>query len=83
MSKQPGVMLYFDLRPGLGHLSDREKGMLLEGMLDYAQHGVLPQWEGALALVWDFIRPGIDRDRERYERICRRNRDNARRRWEE
>ncbi|MBE6939721.1 MAG: hypothetical protein E7457_02720 [Ruminococcaceae bacterium] len=84
MSKQPpGVMVYFDLQPGLRHLTNEEKGLLLQAMLDYGQTGELPQLEGAPALVWDFVQPRLDRDRERYERVCRRNRDNARRRWEE
>ena len=31
--KQPGVMLYFTLRPGLKALSLEEKGMLLSAMV--------------------------------------------------
>lgn len=37
--KQPGVMLYFTLRPGLKALSLEEKGMLLDAIFSYGEDG--------------------------------------------
>lgn len=82
MGKQPGVMLYFDIRPSLNRLSDGEKGRLFEAILDYGQHGVLPDFDGVLGIAWDFIQPKLDRDRERYEEIAQKRADAARVRWE-
>lgn len=65
--KQPGTMLYFDVRPSLKRLTNEEKGILFEAILDYGEHGVLPELDGALGVAWDFIQPRLDRDRERYD----------------
>ena len=81
--KRPGVMLYFEMRPSLRRLSLEEKGLLLESILDYAEHGQLPQFEGMLGMAWDFIQPRVDRDEERYERIRDVRRRAAQKRWEE
>ena len=64
--KQPGIMLYFDIRPSLKRLSTQEKGVLFEAMLDYGEFGVVPELDGLLGVAWDFIQPRLDRDRERY-----------------
>ena len=68
MGKRPGVMLYFDLRPSLKLLSTEDRGRLFDAILDYAELGVVPELDGMLAMAWEFIRPRIDKDGERYER---------------
>lgn len=65
MSK-PGVMVYFDIRPCIARLSLSEKGQLFDAILDYAENGVEPEIDGGLGVAWDFIRPRIDKDSERY-----------------
>ena len=64
---RPGIMLYFDILEPIRVLSDAEKGRLLVAMLEYGQHGTLPQFDGMLALAWGFILPKLDRDEESYE----------------
>lgn len=64
--KQPGVLLYFDVRPCLKRLSKEEKGELFEAILEYGEFGTVPEFEGSLGVAWDFIQPQIDRDRENY-----------------
>lgn len=68
MAQRPGVMLYFDVRPCLKRLSREEKGLLFEGILDYAELGILPEFDGMLGVAWDFIQPRLDRDGEAYEK---------------
>ena len=63
---KPGVMFYFDIRPCLRRLSIEDKGMLFEAILDYAEHGTEPDFDGVVGVAWDFIKPGIDRDSDRY-----------------
>lgn len=63
---KPGVMFYFDIRPCLKRLSIEEKGLLFEAILDYAEHGTEPNFDGGLGVAWDFIKPGVDRDSDRY-----------------
>ncbi len=61
-------MLYFELLEPIRVLSDEQKGQLLMAMLEYGAEGVLPQFDGMLALTWGFVRPKIDRDAEEYLR---------------
>ena len=48
-------------------LSDAEKGRLLVAMLEYGEKGILPQFDGMLALAWGFVKTKLDRDDETYE----------------
>ena len=79
---RPGVMLYFDLRPSLKRLSLEDKGLLFECILNYAQYGELPDLDGMPGIAWDFIRPRIDRDAERYDEMVELKRKAARKRWD-
>ena len=81
MSKQPGVMLYFDLRPSLDRFTPEEQGRLLRAILDYGELRIEPAFTGALGVAWDFIRPRLDRDRERYEETVEKRAAAAQARW--
>lgn len=81
MRKQPGVMLYFDIRPCLERLSLEDQGQLFRAILDYGEYGAEPDFEYMLGIAWDFIKPRLDRDRERYEERIRQCEDAAKRRW--
>lgn len=63
--KQPGVMLYFTLRPGLKALSLEEKGMLLDAIFSYGEDGIEPAFNSpALAITWGFVQPLLDADKQ-------------------
>lgn len=61
-------MVYFDLLPPLRVLSYEDKGRLIEAMLEYGQSGVVPEFDGMLALAWGFVKPKIDKDADEYNR---------------
>lgn len=64
---RPGIMLYFDILEPLKALSDADKGQLFVAILEYGQFGVVPEFEGMLAIAWGFIKPKLDRDGVAYE----------------
>lgn len=64
---RPGIMLYFDILDPIRVLPDEDKGRLLVAMLEYGQSGVLPEFDGMLALAWGFIKPKLDKDENSYE----------------
>ncbi len=66
MKKRPGVLLYFDIRNGMKRLSTSDKGRLFDAILDYAENGVVPDFEGGLGVAWDFIAQKLDKDAETY-----------------
>ena len=67
--EKPGVMLYFDVRPCLNRMTDEEQAQLFRAILDYGQFDIDPGFEDRLGLVWDFVKPMIDRDTDRYQEI--------------
>ena len=66
---RPGIMLYFDMLDPIRVLPDADKGRLLVAMLEYGKDGVVPQFDGMLALAWGFVRPKLDRDEGSYENV--------------
>lgn len=64
---RPGIMLYFDILEPLKVLPDADKGRLFVAILEYGQFGVVPEFEGMLAMAWGFIKPKLDRDGVAYE----------------
>ena len=65
---RPGIMLYFDILEPIRVLPDADKGRLLVAMLEYGQSGMVPEFEGMLALAWGFVKPKIDKDSEEYNK---------------
>ena len=63
---RPGIMLYFDILEPIKVLPDADKGRLLVAMLEYGQTGVMPEFDGMLALAWGFVKPKIDKDEAEY-----------------
>ena len=77
---RPGIMLYFDILDPIKVLPDADKGRLLVAMLEYGQSGIVPEFNGMLALAWGFVKPKIDKDeaeynlsvlRRQYATVCR------------
>lgn len=71
---KPGVMLYFDMRAGIATLTQEEKGILLDAILDYGESGAEPELSDNVRIAWAFIRPRIDRDDEKYTKNVEQNR---------
>ena len=65
---RPGIMVYFDMMGPLKVLPDAEKGQLFWAMLEYGKSGIAPDFDGLLALAWEFVRPKLDKDFEEYNR---------------
>ena len=82
MKKQPGVMLYFDIRPCLERLTMDQQGQLFRAILDYGEESIEPNFDYMLGVAWDFIKPRLERDRERYEEVSRKRAEAAQARWE-
>ena len=60
-------MLYFDMIGPIRVLPDADKGRLLVAMLEYGKDGTVPEFDGMLALAWEFVKPKIDKDEDNYE----------------
>ena len=69
---RPGIMVYFDMMGPLKVLPDAEKGQLFWAMLEYGKSGIIPEFDGLLALAWEFVKPKIDKDYSEYVRSVQR-----------
>lgn len=76
------VALFFGYREQLALLPDDERGRLILAILDYAEHGTLPELSDAANMCFSFIRAQIDRDSAKYEERCQKNRANVKKRWD-
>lgn len=67
---RPGMVVYFDLLPAIKRLSMEQRGELFTALLSYGATGEVTELDQMTGLIFDFIRPKIDRDAERYEESC-------------
>ena len=66
---KPGVMIYFETARAVKGLDYETKGRLFDAIMEYAEDGVVPAFDGVLSAVWPFIAEKIDRDSVRYTDI--------------
>jgi len=84
MANQPGVMIYFETAKAIKGLDYESKGRLFEAIMEYAEDGVIPAFDGVLSAVWPFIADKIDRDTMRYtDVVTKRKRAQYVRWWNE
>lgn len=80
--QRPGVMVYFHLTEPLRCLPREDFADLMWAVLDYAQYGVLPQFENPLLqMSWGYLQHAADVDKERYDMRVQRASKGASMRW--
>ena len=83
MSKdQKGFIVYGDIKPTLDELTDSQVAQLFRGMVDYFVNGKKPKFTGELKIAFIPIQQQMDRDSEKYEKRCEKNRENIKKRYE-
>ena len=79
---QKGFIVYGDTKSLADELSDEQLGQLFRGMLDYFVSGKAPKFSGVLKFAFIPIKQQMDRDQQKYDAKCEKNRENAKKRWE-
>ena len=80
--EQKGFIVYGDVQEVIKELDDAQVAQLFRGMVDYFVDGKAPKFSGVLKFVWIPIKQHMDRDAEKYEKKCEKNRENIKKRWE-
>ena len=71
MGKKKSFLIYYDWEDSLRLLSNEQKGDLFWGLFMYAKYGELPIFDDAcLSFGFNVLKGHIDRDLEKYEKIC-------------
>ena len=80
---KPGIMIYFDLLEPLAMLSNAEKGVLLQMMLEYGKTGIEPEIKRTkmVEIVWAIVKMRLDFDDETYRTKVARSKYAAYVRW--
>ena len=79
---QKGFIVFGDTKEVVDELSDEQAGRLFRGMLQYFVDGTDPDFTDALKFVFIPIRQQMDRNADKYTKMCDRNKQNARKRWD-
>jgi len=81
--KKKSFIIYADTEAMLTHLSMRERGQLITMIFSYVKRGEIEEEVSPLVnMAFTIIRTYLDRDREKYEEICKKNAENAKKRYE-
>lgn len=67
MTEYPGFMVYFDSWGPLMMTGDATLAAILRAAMRYAETGEPPALKGKAAVLWEMVRPKLDRDRLKYE----------------
>ena len=78
MKKQPYICLYLNLIDQIAMLSQEEKGNLFDFILHYGNTGEVPEAKGNERFLFPGIKWQMDRDQEKYEEKCKKNKENRR-----
>ena len=82
MSKdQKGFIVYGDIKAVIDELDDGQVAQLFRGMVDYFTAGKAPKFSGVLKFVWITIQQQMDRDQEKYDKKCQKNRESIQQYW--
>ena len=76
-------VLYYEFKESIELLSDEQAGKLFKSLFDYETENKEPDFTDiAMKIVFSTIRNSLDRNKEKYEKTCQRNKVVARKRWE-
>lgn len=77
-------LMYFDWWELLSPLTNEDKGILLTAIFDYQCNGVLLETENKLLQgIFNYIVSRFNSDRKKYEDTCKKNSENAKKRYED
>jgi hypothetical protein len=66
----------------LDMLTMEQRGTLFTAIICYASDEEIPEMDGLVKMCFSFIRQQLDRDNEAYDAKCRKNAENAKKRWD-
>ena len=72
-------LIYIDYEEQFSLLTDEQLGQLIRAIMKYEKTSEIPKLDGMFKMAFSFIKTQLDRDREKYEEKCAKNRENAKR----
>jgi hypothetical protein len=72
-------LMYLDYEEHFKLMTDEQLGQLLRAIMEYERTRQVPQLDGMVKMAFSFIKAQLDRDREKYEEKCAKNKENGKR----
>ena len=76
------ILVYANYEQGFRSLTDAAFGRIIRGMLHYINTGEEYVPKGAEVYAWDYVKDQLDRNIEKYQKVCERNRNNSQKYWD-
>lgn len=70
-------LMYLDYEEQFALLTDEQLGRLLRAVMEYEKTQIVPELDGIIKMAFSFIKAQLDRDREKYEDKCAKNKENG------
>lgn len=70
-------LMYLDYEEQFALLTDEQLGQLLRAVMEYEKTQIVPELDGIVKMAFSFIKAQLDRDREKYEDRCAKNKENG------
>lgn len=77
----PGYMTYREAAIMFSLMPDEEAAQAIKATVNYYLYGKTTDLDGVAGRVFEIMRADIDRDREKYQKIVERNKENIEKRW--
>ena len=76
-SAKKSFVLYLEYKENLEMLTYEQKGILLDMIFEYCASGIIIEADPIIKMAFLFIKGQLDRDNEKYQKVCERNRKNG------
>lgn len=70
-------LMYLDYEEQFDLLTNEQIGQLMRAIIKYEKTQEIPEMEGMVKMAFSFIKTQLDRDREKYNKKCEKNRENG------
>lgn len=75
--EKASFLMYLDYEEQFNLLTDEQIGKLIRAIFKYENTGEVEELDGMVKMAFSFIKTQLDRDREKYQARCEKNRENA------
>lgn len=70
-------LIYLDYEEQFDLLTDEQIGQLMRAIIKYEKTGEILELEGMVKMAFSFMKTQLDRDREKYQAKCEKNKENG------
>ena len=75
--EKKSFLIYLDYEEHFKLMSDEQLGQLIRAIIEYEKNKEVPRLDGMVKMAFSFIKAQLDRDREKYEEKCAKNKENG------